>query len=304
VLVELDRNGKLEFLGIPPGGGETGPGLGWLTSHPILLAIAGVVLAAASIAARRNWKLGRMHAGSFRICAFFFSLFMLHWLLVAHHVASYWELYLLAMGILWASFIVGAFWILYAAVEPNIRRTFPAALISWHRMVQGCWGDPLAGSAVLGGITIRMASLPVLLLLLRLPAKPAIQALAGPGWSLGYGLAAVELGSAIGLITISTLLVLRRLIRRKGWPTAGLIALGGLASAAGGPAACITGALNIGLGVWTVNRFGWLGLLAGNVALQLFLWTPVNLGPGYTALWVPHLAAILFLAGWGFFQAR
>jgi hypothetical protein len=258
----------------------------YLGAHPALLAFALAVLGAASLAAVRNIRLGRLHYSSYRICAMFFGLFALHWLLFPPREPA---------GLVWAALVIAAFWVLYAAVEPLIRGTFPAALISWIRTVDGDWRDPVGASHILGGITTRMLSLPVLILarFLAHAARPPTDSLAGLRASIGYTLGSIELGSATGLLTISALLVLRRIIGRKGWPTGVMVVLGGLA-APWTAVGFFSGALNVGVGIWLVNRFGWLALLASNIALQLFL--------GAKGLWSAPLSVILTSSGWALYS--
>ena len=255
-------------------------------AHPALLTIVIAIFLLTAAVTVRNLRLGRLHRTSYRICAAFFGLFAFHWLLFPDRQPLY---------LVWAGAIIGAFWVLYAAVEPLIRRTFPDALISWMRTVDGNWRDPLGASHILGGITARMASLPVLLMIQILghASRPAVNPLAGVRETIGYTLGDIELGSATGLLTISSLLALRRAIRRKGWPTAAMVLLGGLVAPAT-PVGFASGALNVGLGIWLVNRFGWLALLAGNIALRLFL--------GARGQWIIPWSVMLVSSGWALYS--
>ena len=258
--------------------------LDWLVAHPVWLGVAALALLAAAAAAWRNVRLRRSHVRSWRLSAVFFGLLTLQGILLRMPLK----------GTLWAAILVGAFWTLYIAVEPYIRRTFPAALISWFRAVDGSWRDSLAASHILGGITARTLSLPAVLL-------AGIHPMTSPGTELrltiAHTLGSIVAGSASGLITISSLLVLRRTIRRKAWPTVVMIVLGGLA-APRTPAGFFIGALNAGIGIWLVNRFGWLALLAGNIALQVFLWMPLDVGLARLFL---HLAVFAAASGWALY---
>jgi hypothetical protein len=102
----------------------------------------------------RNFKLGRGNrAGAFRIAAVTLIVLMLQWILRAAHVplldgerdrAS------LALGI--ALFQACQLWLFYIALEPTIRRFWPDGLISWNRLLQGKWRDPLVGWHLLCGV--------------------------------------------------------------------------------------------------------------------------------------------------------
>jgi len=48
-------------------------------------------------------------------------------------------------------------WTLYVALEPHARRRWPQMLVSWSRLLEGRWRDPLIGRDVLIGGTIGMA---------------------------------------------------------------------------------------------------------------------------------------------------
>ena len=44
-------------------------------------------------------------------------------------------------------------WLYYMGLEPYVRRRWPHLLISWTRLLEGRWRDPLVGRAVLAGTT-------------------------------------------------------------------------------------------------------------------------------------------------------
>ena len=45
-------------------------------------------------------------------------------------------------------------WILYLAIEPGIRRHWPDMLVSWTRLLGGCWKDPLVGRDIVLGTAV------------------------------------------------------------------------------------------------------------------------------------------------------
>jgi serine/threonine-protein kinase len=53
----------------------------------------------------------------------------------------------LVWGLGWSCFI----WALYIALEPYVRRRWPATLVSWSRLLAGRFRDPLVGRDVLVG---------------------------------------------------------------------------------------------------------------------------------------------------------
>ena len=102
--------------------------------------------------ARRNLRLGRGdRSGAFRLAAFVFAAWTVAWLFGAHHVPNFAEFGLfmefLVWGLGWSCFI----WALYIALEPYVRRRWPATLVSWSRLLAGGFRDPLVGRDVLVG---------------------------------------------------------------------------------------------------------------------------------------------------------
>ena len=52
---------------------------------------------------------------------------------------------------LWAA---GLLWLLYLALEPYVRRFWPATLVSWSRLMARQWRDPLVGRDILFGVAL------------------------------------------------------------------------------------------------------------------------------------------------------
>jgi serine/threonine-protein kinase len=51
----------------------------------------------------------------------------------------------------WALYRLVVVWIFYLAVEPYLRRIWPRTMVSWVRLLDGRWRDPLVGRDVLLG---------------------------------------------------------------------------------------------------------------------------------------------------------
>lgn len=49
-------------------------------------------------------------------------------------------------------------WLYYLALEPYVRRRWPHLLISWTRLLEGRWRDPLVGRGILAGTTLALWS--------------------------------------------------------------------------------------------------------------------------------------------------
>jgi len=110
------------------------------------------VLTAAALLAWRNQKLGRGDARSAtRLGAFISLCVLLSWALVAHHVPTIRALIYLYWAVSIALFWGVAYWALYVALEPYVRRRWPQCLVAWTRLLGGSFRDPLVGGHVLAG---------------------------------------------------------------------------------------------------------------------------------------------------------
>ena len=56
-----------------------------------------------------------------------------------------------------ALFVGGLLWLAYMALEPHVRRHWPAILVGWSRVLAGRWRDPRVGRDVLAGAAVGTA---------------------------------------------------------------------------------------------------------------------------------------------------
>lgn len=203
----------------------------------VLAVIVLGVLAGGISLAMRNHRRGRTDTrGAGRLAALVLILPMLSWLFRAHH-APLPEALLdrffsaLSLGALYAVVCL----LLYFALEPFVRRSWPQVLIGWSRLAAGGWRDPLVGrSVLLGGAMFGLTALGSLLneplhrVLDLPPAQPA-----AVNWSvlasarIMVGDLAIRLPAALfnALFFLMLLVLLRLLVRRAG-PTYLLFGLG------------------------------------------------------------------------------
>jgi serine/threonine-protein kinase len=188
-----------------------------------------VIMFGGILMARRNLRLGRGdRRGAFRLASFFFALYALLWLLRADHVPAIAEVGLFFQFLETAFFGSGMVWVVYVALEPHVRRIWPAVLISWSRLIAGRIRDPLIGRDILFGALAGLADrmwhifYRQLLAWLSQPTPPlsadSLEWLAGIRHTLG-GLAQVltlVLYIPMGWLFI---LLLLRVILRKQWLT-------------------------------------------------------------------------------------
>jgi hypothetical protein len=107
----------------------------------------------------RNLRAGRGDVqGSVRLALFVMIVGVIDWALLAHHVSSSFEVVLLVLGISGSLFFGGVTWVLYAALEPYVRRHWPGTLVSWSRMLAGKFKDPVFGRDVLLGTLFGLTS--------------------------------------------------------------------------------------------------------------------------------------------------
>ena len=123
--------------------------MGWM----YLAAIAGgVVLAWRNLRRRRSDRRGAM-----RVAFYFFCIGFLISAIHAHHTAGLAEGGVFEMALAQAAARAIVFWLWYTALEPYVRRLWPQTLISWSRLMEGRWRDPLVGSDLLAGCLFGVA---------------------------------------------------------------------------------------------------------------------------------------------------
>jgi hypothetical protein len=113
-----------------------------------------VLLGAGFLFARRNLKQGRGDLpAAIRVAAVIFAVLLLGQALTTHYALdAEWIFvwFLLSSGLAMTN--AAQFALLYMALEPYVRRTWPEILISWSRLVAGNWTSPLVGRDVLIGV--------------------------------------------------------------------------------------------------------------------------------------------------------
>jgi hypothetical protein len=122
----------------------------------LIIAIYLVALFGSLMLARRNLRLGRGdRRGATRVALVYFAVQIPVWLFIEHHnglPGREFDLFFLHMAT--AIFTSIFLWLLYVALEPFIRRRWPAWIISWSRLLAGDFRDPLVGRDILFGAVI------------------------------------------------------------------------------------------------------------------------------------------------------
>jgi Protein kinase domain len=180
----------------------------------IFIVVVVSLLVAGAMLARRNLRLNRGdRRGASRLAAFIFATSAVAWLFGSHHVLNFSEFGLFIEFWVWAVALSCFSWILYIAMEPFVRRRWPATLVSWSRLLAGGFRDPLVGRDVLAGCLwgafaqdLSMLGWFVRSWLGHLPPKP----LSGPDWQF-LGARAIIADVAIDLNFAALLLPLAML---------------------------------------------------------------------------------------------
>jgi serine/threonine-protein kinase len=127
---------------------------GFIVPLLVMAAIAG-----AALLARRNVRRGRGdRRGAVRVSVAALLLDLVAGLLAASHVPdAAGEMGVLLLILAQSALKAGGIALLYLALEPDLRRHWPVALITWSRVVAGRLRDPLVGRDVLVGVVCGVA---------------------------------------------------------------------------------------------------------------------------------------------------
>jgi serine/threonine-protein kinase len=233
------------------------------------------VLAGSGLIVRRNLRMGRGdRRGASRLAAFVFAAWAVEWFFGAHHVPSFAEFPLFMESLVWGSGFSCFAWLLYIALEPYVRRRWPATLVSWSRLLAGGFRDPLVGRDMLAGCFLASFTTTLQRLAwfvfswLGYPAQPS----SGPQWQfLGARAIIADIaGTLIGgpsfwLAALFVLFLLRALLRKEWAAAVAWVLLFTLLFAEGSqfdPAGLVGTLIFSSLAVLVMIRFGLLALVA------------------------------------------
>jgi len=270
--------------------------------------------------ATKNVRSGRGDLrGAMRLALCVVVAGLINWALLAHHVGSIAGvvLFILAMSVnLFFGMMV---WLLYAALEPYVRRHWPDTLISWSRMLAGKFQDPVFGRDVLLGTLFG------LLAAMADQLQPLVESGLGKapiqpfGFSNSYSLDGLRGSIATVLfqaaasfsnaLLVFFLFFILRLIFKRDWLAAVLVGLLFCipSIAAQNPLidALFTGPFIVAY-LWILRRFGLVALtvlyFVDQLADRIPLTTPLT--AWYTEGGMVGVAAIVALALYGFHVSR
>ncbi len=273
------------------------------------LLVAGVMLV------RRNLRLGRGdRRGAFRLAGLVFAAWPVAWFFGAHHVSNFAEFVLFIMFLSSGLLNSCLSWVLYIAMEPYVRRRWPATLVSWSRLLAGGFRDPLVGRDVLAGCLLGAFSIALVRLGWFVPSwlgYPPVQPYEGPQWQfLGARTTIADTSNSligglfISLASLFVLFLLRALLRKEWAAAVVCVLVFTMVYAAGNrsnaPVVLVTWLITNSLLVFLLIRFGLLALVA-NYVFKIFLSNfplTTQMSSWYAGL---SLAGILLMAAMAFY---
>jgi hypothetical protein len=262
-----------------------------------------------------NARTGRVdRRGAVRLVVPIFVVALGAWVIGAHHVVT-WELMQhvrdAVSQALMSAVLAG---IAYLAVEPHVRRRWPAVLVAWSRVFSGRWRDPLVGRDVLAGLALGAVAGLVAFVTAWVGSSTMdadsdlISRLLSTRATLAALMVIPLTALAFALILTVLMLVLRTVVRRDLVAVALIMLLSGVSTAPSGAGAIVAAAAFALLATICLIRFGLVALvgffllfiafnmlraaLAWNVAagaLILVALGALTLGAAYLAAGSPKL---------------
>ncbi len=146
--------GPARFLAGPAAAPDAAPAAASPLATATYLVLLGASLVAGAFLARRNIRARRAdYRGALRTSSSVFLCWMAYWLLSADHAASLAaESGMVADAMGEALFHGARVWLGYMALEPYVRRSLPALIIGWTRLLAWRIADPVVGRDLLVGI--------------------------------------------------------------------------------------------------------------------------------------------------------
>jgi hypothetical protein len=269
---------------------------------PIALVAFALMWIGAGILARRHLKSGSGdRRGALRLGAVVAWVAFIGPLLQARHTTSTAGEFSTLFAALSQGTMFGAIaWLLYMALEPYARRTAPRWVVSWTRLLEGRFKDPMVGRDLLTGLAAAAAASGLFALIDRLRLSIAEGTI---DWAYPHGFAPLRgvlatLANLIHPVTllvpfgIMSLLILSRALIKRPWPAiaAAAVVIVGFGIAVNG---FDLGGLAVVLVVVGVGaRFGLLALVAFSAFIINFLLVPISADP---AVWWTSASWL----GWG-----
>jgi serine/threonine-protein kinase len=188
----------------------------------VAMTIIVTVLGLATLLAIRNARTGRADTrGATRLAVVMGLITLASGVFDSHLTLSLEDFPVLANAISAAAFMALLTWAFYVALEPYARRRWPQMLVSWNRLLEGRWRDPLIGRDLLVGSATGLAFHLLGLLSWFLAARPPVPLFATDAWQgLGHALVTLPLFlPVVGFVAFGFILLLvgLRIVLRREW---------------------------------------------------------------------------------------
>jgi hypothetical protein len=253
--------------------------------------------------------------GAARLAIAVFGSEILLALFHAHLTPSSYMIYVLVLTISTGLFVTGVFWTTYLALEPYVRRHWPQTIITWSRLIDGRWRDPLVGRDVLFGVMLGVLWTVIFMLgYFGSNRAGAFNQFANAGYLQGFAptistCLANIVNSVLGTMIFFFALVLLRVLLKNRWLAAAAFVFVFTAPRVLGSSnwliqVAIWGAI-YGITAISVVRFGLVVLALGSFTANLLLNLPYPLDSGrwYAVDIYIVLAVMLAVAVWGFYTS-
>jgi len=291
-------------------------------STPGLAAAITILLASLTfitiVLAWRNLRLRRGdRSGALRLAVAIFLIESCVNLLGADHRAVFSHEFTIIIGTLrQALFWSTAYFFVYIAIEPYVRRRWPDRLIGWSRLLAGNVHDPLVGREILIGIAAGLAHVALATASIWLPGRlgltppgaphaTGIECLLGLRYSLAAVISSISSGIINGFVLVIMLVGLAILLRKRALAVIGLyfLQLAIYAVASGGNRYVFASTILIAA-IWTAVtvRVGLVGIATANIIFGVAFLTPMAVDlPSWTmAAAITPLIFIVLLTAFAF----
>ena len=283
----------------------------------ILLSVFVLMLVGSLLLAIRNLRQGRGdRKGAWRLGVFAFILTLLTRIFSAHHVPTFEEFGTILNALQDSLFAAAFLWLVYIALEPFVRRRWPHRIVSWTRLLNGDFRDPLVGRDVLVGalVGIGISVWQISFYFFRgWIGDPGVAPIGEPSsrhLGLGFFVPALSgqlTASILSGFQLLFLVLLLSLLLRRDWIgfLVGWIVLASALSFLWGAALpnWISAFITAGILVFALFRFGLVAAVSAILMIHIYVQFPVtpHLTAWYAGGFVIDLLLVLALVGYAFY---
>jgi hypothetical protein len=196
--------------------------------------------------------------GAFRLAAFVFVFALLDNVFAIHHVPTQAEIALLFAALRYAVTMSAIAWLLYIGFEPLVRRRSPESLISWTRVLDARFRDPMVGGHVLAGVALGVVTLCAMIALTPRPfvegSAPYLFPSSATLLSVWCWLPMVRITGGLGYALLFSLILIP--VRRRWLAASLLVVVMTMAFQSGSQESVLRFAIIGAIGAFALFRFG------------------------------------------------